>query len=136
MTDFGIVTTTHQAENRSWLLGPHGTEPGTTPSITLDLSLFTKATHFPNDFIPSGIILGKVTATGLFGPYDGAALDGRETAKCILFGSLGVKTGATRVGAAGVIHGFVNPDKLPLQAGTGSLDAAARTELSLIHFGL
>lgn len=136
MTDFGITTNTHQAENRSWLLGPHGTEPGTTPSVTLDLSLFNAADHFPNGYIPSGTVLARNTATDLFGPYDGAAADGRGTAKCLLFGSLAVKPGATRVGGAGVIHGFVNPDKLPIKAGSGSLDAAARADLNLIHFGL
>lgn len=134
MTDFTISTTTHQAENRSWLLGPHGTEPGTTPSITLDLALFDKATHYPNDYIPSGIVVAKVTATGLFGPYDGAATDGRGTAGCLLFSSLNIRTGASRVSGAGVVHAFVNPDRLPLQAGTGSLDIAARGDLSLIHF--
>lgn len=135
MTDFGITTTNHQAENRSWLLGPHGTESGATPSVTLDLALFTKAEHFPNDYVPSGIVLGKVASTGLYGPYDAAAADGRETAECLLFGSLSVKPGSTRVGGAGVVHGFVNPARLPIQSGTGGLDAAAQADLSLIHFG-
>lgn len=134
--DFSITTTQRQAENRSWLLSPHGAEPGTNPSLTLDVAAFTKADHFPNDYIPSGIILGKITATGLYGPYDPAAVDGRQTAKCILFGSLNIGSGTTRVGGAGVVHGFIKPERLPIQAGTGSLDEAARAALPLIHFGL
>ncbi|MEG9248014.1 head decoration protein [Arthrobacter sp. Soc17.1.1.1] len=135
MTEFGVTTTTHQAEDRSWLVGPHGTDPGTTPSITLDLALFSKAAHFPNGTIPSGIVLGKA-ASGLFGPYDNTATDGRQDAKCILFGSLPARAETGRVGGAGVVHGFVNPARLPIKAGAGSLDAAARTDLNLIHFGL
>ena len=37
MTDISVQTTSFQVEKRSWLLGPHGTEPGATPSITLDV---------------------------------------------------------------------------------------------------
>jgi hypothetical protein len=126
-----------QVENRSWLLGPHGTEPGTTPSITIDVSKFTKASHYPNDYVPSGIVLGKVTATGLYGPYDSTALDGREVAAGHLFGSLPIRTGSTKVGGALVVHAFVNPDKLPIAdatAGGGFLTTAARTALNLIHY--
>ncbi|WP_104164690.1 head decoration protein [Arthrobacter sp. SX1312] len=136
MTEFGVISTTHQAEDRSWLIGPHGTDPGTTPSITLDLALFDQATHFPQGTIPSGIVLAKNETTELFGPYDPAATDGRQAASCILFGSLPARATSGRVGGAGVVHGFVNPDRLPLKAGAGSLDTAARGALTLIHFGL
>ncbi len=37
----------------------------------------------------AGQVLGMVTATGEFAPYDPAAEDGRENAACILFASLG-----------------------------------------------
>lgn len=69
MTDIGVTTTSFQAERRSWLLGPHGTDPGTTPGITLDVSAFTAAVHYPNGYIPSGTPLAKITASGLYGPY-------------------------------------------------------------------
>lgn len=36
-----------------------------------------------------GQLLGLVTASGEFAPYDPAAEDGTETAACILFGPLG-----------------------------------------------
>lgn len=68
MTDISVQTTAFQVENRSWLLGQHGTEPGANPSITLDISGFTAGTHYPNGFIRSGEALAK-TAAGLYIPY-------------------------------------------------------------------
>lgn len=125
--------TEFQAEERSWLRGPHGTEPGSNPNVTLLTSLFTKATHYPNGFIPSGIVLGKVTATGVYGPYDPAGSDGREVAAGLLFGSLTVD--GTHVSSGLVVHAFVDPARLPIKTGTGSLDADARTDLKHIIFG-
>lgn len=68
MTDIGVYTTPYQVEKRSWLLSQHGTDPGTTPSITLDVSAFTAALHYPDGYIPSGTALSKLT-NGLYGPY-------------------------------------------------------------------
>lgn len=69
MTSIEVQTTSYQVEKRSWLLSQHGTDPGTTPSITLDVSAFTPAVHYPNGYIPSGASLAKITASGLYGPY-------------------------------------------------------------------
>ena len=69
MTDISVRSTAHQVEDRSWLWGPHGTEPGATPSITLDVSAFTAAVHYPNGYIPSGTPLAQITASKLYGPY-------------------------------------------------------------------
>ena len=64
-TFIGVESTvTYGTDSRAWLWGPHGTEPGTTPSIVLDISSFTAATHYPNGQIPSGTVLGKITASG------------------------------------------------------------------------
>jgi hypothetical protein len=69
MTDISVAVTNYQSEKRSWLLGSHGTDPGSTPSITLDVSAFTSSIHYPNGYIPSGTPLAKITASGLYGPY-------------------------------------------------------------------
>lgn len=69
MTDISVAVTSYQVEKRAWLLSQHGTDPGTTPSITLDVSAFTAGVHYPNGYIPSGTPLAKITATGLYGPY-------------------------------------------------------------------
>ena len=39
-TDISVKRKTHPSTSRSWLTSSHGTEPGTNPSITLDLALF------------------------------------------------------------------------------------------------
>lgn len=135
-TFIGVESTvTYGTDSRAWLWGPHGTEPGTTPSIVLDISSFTAATHYPNGQIPSGTVLGKITASGLYGPYDNAATDGRQTAAGLLFSFVVPKADTTKdIGGAMLVHGFVNPAKLPFASGAGALDAAARVELPLIYF--
>jgi hypothetical protein len=138
MTDISVTSIARHVENRSWLTSPHGTEPGTTPSVTVDVSKFTAGTHYPNGYIKSGIVLTQITAGGLWGPYDSTATDGREITTPgrigILYGTLSVHPGSTKIGGAIVVHGFVNPAKLPHQAGAGGITAAAKTALSLIHF--
>lgn len=126
--------TSFQVEKRNWLLGLHGTEPGANPTVTLDVSAFTPATHYPNGFFPSGLALGRITASGLYGPYDNAAVDGRETAVGLLFSSLTVpdEDDTTEdVAGAMLVHGFVDASKLPI-----AVDAAGQTDLITagIHF--
>lgn len=134
MTDITVRRTTFQAEDRSWLLGPDGTAPGDNPTVTLDVSKFTAGTHYPNGYIPSGTVLGKITTGGKYGPYDSAASDGRETAAEILFSSLSIPTGTTVVAGAGLHKGEVDAAHLPFTTGTGALDTAARADLKLITF--
>lgn len=138
MTDISVETTNYQVENRGWLWGEHGTEPGSNPSITLDIAKFTAGTHYPNGYIPSGTVLGKVTATGLYGPYDNAASDGREVAAGLLFSSIKAVnasgTALAKVGGALFVHGFVDPARLPFSSGTGFLDAAGKVDLPLIYW--
>lgn len=142
MTNIAVTSTAYQVEKRSWLLSSHGTDPGTTPSVTLDLTTFTEATHYPNGYVMSGIILGKITASGLYGPYASGAVDGRQTAAGILFGSLKVPSDTSvRIAGAMLIHGFVSEPKLlsivaDAAAGGGFVTTAAKTSLSLIHFAV
>jgi hypothetical protein len=141
MTEIAVTSIAFQAENRAWLLSPHGTDPGTTPTITLDVSKFTQATHYPNGFIASGIALGLVTATGLYGPYDSGAADGRQTAKGLLFSSCTVIDRytaqlLTKVASGLLVHGFVSKSKLPFQSGVGSIDAGGQTALGLIYWSV
>ncbi|OZF25178.1 hypothetical protein CH296_28090 [Rhodococcus sp. 14-2496-1d] len=140
MTSIEVQTNPFQNDNKQWLLSPHGTDPGTTPSITLDVSAFTQATHYPNGFIVSGIVLGKITANRKYGPYDDTATDGRQTAAGILFAARKVPNllDLTKdVGSGLLVHGFVDPAKLPIAnaaTGGGFLDTNARTDLRMIHF--
>jgi hypothetical protein len=140
MTDISVASTSYQVEKRAWLLSPHGTDPGTTPTITLDVSAFTAATHYPNGYLLSGIVLGRITATGLYAPYLSTNSDGTQTAAGILFSSVKVPNLADLtkdVANALVVHGFVAQAKLPIAnaaTGGGYIDAAAITALKLIHF--
>lgn len=140
MTDISVSTWNYQAEKRSWLLGPHGTEPGATPGCTLDVSAFTQATHYPNGYLLSGIVLGRLTATGKLAPLLAANSDGSQTAVGILFGSVKIPNLldlTVDVGAAILVHGFVDAAKLPIAnnaTGGGYITTAARTALNLIHF--
>lgn len=124
MTEISVTTTGYQAEKRSWLLSQHGTGPGTNPGITVDASLFTAATHFPNGYLPSGTVLSPAG-----GPYSGTGATGG-----ILFGSLRISSPTAKVGGAVVVHGFVKTSRLPFQSGTGSLGAGGAAALPLIHF--
>ncbi|MFF8961915.1 head decoration protein [Streptomyces globisporus] len=58
--------------NRDWLASRHGTD--STESITLDLTKLTKNTHCveptatqPHGYIRSGVPVGRIAASGLFG---------------------------------------------------------------------
>jgi len=69
MTDISVLSKSFQVEDRSWLLSQHGTDPGTNPGATLDVSAFTPAIHYPNGYFLSGMPIAKITASGLYGPY-------------------------------------------------------------------
>ena len=134
MTDISVETTSYQVEKRGWLWGEHGTEPGCNPTITLDFTNggFVAGTHYPNGYLPSGLVLGKITATGKYGVYDSAATDGRQNAAALLFSSVKVPAVlSTPVGAAGFVHGFVDPARLPIPA---QVTAAVKTALNLIYW--
>jgi len=60
-------TETFAVDDQSWLASRHGV--GEAVSVTLDTSAFTPSIHYPDGFFKSGIALGKITATGLYGPY-------------------------------------------------------------------
>jgi hypothetical protein len=140
MTDITVFSLPEQVENLSWdLTPPHG---GFDQNGTLDITKFTQAQHFPNGYIPSGTVLGIVTASGLLGPYLDAASDGTQTAVGILKASVTVVqiNGAVKakVGCAYRVHGMVSAAKLPFTSGTaaagGYLDTNGRADLKLIYF--
>ncbi len=143
MTVFGMSSQPFITSSRAWLAEDHGTE--IAPGVPLDLTLFNQAQHYPLGFIPDGVVLGKVTATGKYGPYLASATDGRQAATGISLNpvsvyQLGTLTGQliTAVGVAQVVHCFVNVPQLPFTSTNaalgGYLDSAARTALRNIVF--
>lgn len=72
--------------------------------------------------IIKGRVLGKITASGKYGPYDNAAVDGRETAVCIAAEGVDATSGDQLCQV--VFSGAVYENKL-----TG-IDAPGKTDLA------
>ena len=122
--DISVRSEAFGVEDRSWLGSAHGTEA--TRTVTLDVSTFSDSTHYPNGHIPSGTVLGRITATGLYGPYNNGAGDGRQDAAGFLFNTVTVN-GTADQGAPLMEHGMVIQSKLPANSG---IDVAAIADLA------
>lgn len=112
---------------------------GSTPAVGVTTGTGGANAHYINGYIPSGTAIGKVAATGLFGPYDNTANDGREVAYGFTYGDVRAirQNGsvATNVGTGAVVHdAVVSVSKLPFQSGTGSIDTNGKADLSQIRF--
>jgi len=124
--DLSSTTKTYGVEDHSWLASRHGHD--NAQPITLDTSLFTANTHYPQGFFKSGIPLGKITTGGKYGPYDDAASDGRQTLVGLLFTSVRAPEDNTHdpIGAI-LLHCIVNTAALPITIdANGKADVAGR----------
>lgn len=136
--DLGSRKITWAGSDMTWIGSEEGTRSNV--SVTLDLSKFDFATVFTNLVIPSGVVLGKVTASGLYGPYNDSLSTGVEVAKGHLFTDVDVKSiveithSSTLTGsvlAAMLIRGVVIEAKLPTNHG---LDANGKTDLKFVQY--
>ena len=83
-----------------------------TGGVTIDRETVPENPEKKNKrIIEIGEILGKINASGKYGPYDPAATDGRETARCILIATLDC-TEYDQVSGA-VDHARILLDRLP-----------------------
>lgn len=121
--DLSVVTETFGQDDQSWIGAAHGID--LARSITLDTSAFTAATHYPDGYMRSGTPLARITASGLYGPYDNAALDGREVLAGFLLTPTKLKNGGADVGAALYEHGRVVETNLPI-----AIDAAGKADVA------
>ncbi|HEY8881924.1 MAG TPA: head decoration protein [Dermatophilaceae bacterium] len=116
--DISPVTTSNTPENNSWAQSLDWVE-----TVTIDGAVgFVPATHFPAGVLPSGTAIGKVTASGKYGLYDEAAVDGRTVFVGLTHGDVTIS--ATKsVGAAMLTHGQIREARLPFAvAGTAWAD--------------
>ncbi|MBQ1122640.1 head decoration protein [Streptomyces sp. B15] len=121
--ELSLKTTTYGVDDQSWLGSEHGTQA--TESVTIDVSTLTQATHYPEGYIKSGIPLGKITASGKYGLYNDAAVDGTETLVGFLFAAVPAPTNTIDVAGAMLTHGKVRTSRLPV-----SVDAAGQADVA------
>lgn len=122
--ELSLKTETFGSDDQSWLGSAHGTDA--TETITLDTSTFTAGTHYPDGFFKSGIPLGQITAGGKFGPYDNAAVDGRQTLVGFLYAAVAAPSVNTLDPSAALLtHGKVREARLPV-----AVDAAGKTDVA------
>lgn len=123
--DLSLKTESFTQDRRDWLGSGHGTDAPV--SVSLDVTKFTAGTHYPDGYLKSGIPLGKITASGLYGPYDDTATDGRQTCVGFLFTAQDVnarRVTSTKVVGSMLLHCFIREAKLPV-----SIDANGKADL-------
>lgn len=114
-------------DDQTWV-GRGGVPRSACHDIVLDRSAFNLTATFPDGYIPSGVVLGLITATGLYGPYAPAGVGGLDVARGFLFTAVTYDRDSTGdLGAALFWDGEVIEGNLPTNNG---LDAAAKTELA------
>lgn len=118
--DLTVHTDTFSGGDYTWLGSAFATN--STKSATLNASLFTTGTHAPNGYYPSGLPLGKVTSTGLYGPYTPGASNGTQNLAGFLMGDVRLSASAGNVQGAVLETGIVNVSKIPIIA----VDATAQ----------
>lgn len=111
------------SDDQSWIDSRAGLNNG--KSCTIDLASFTKATHYPDGFLKSGLPLAKITANGHVGLYDNAATDGRGTLWAVLLSGVEVADGATSVVGAALLTGRIKAVNLPV-----AIDAAGQGDVA------
>lgn len=109
-----LQTESYGAGDQTWLGSTHGIANARTAVI--DISTFTRATHFPNGFLPSGTPVNAADESAVK-PFTGA--DGEELG-FVLTDQAVVGTGD--FGAPVLRHGIINVSNVP---GTFEAPAAA-----------
>ncbi|WP_240351358.1 head decoration protein [Streptomyces olivoreticuli] len=124
MTIQPYTTSVTVTADRDWLASRHGTD--STETITLDLSTFAKGVHFtepepgqPYGYVRSGVPVARIVASGLYGPYDPEAKDGRQLLAGLVYTEAPYTPGSRNIPAALYWHGSVHTGHIP-----GGIDPA------------
>lgn len=108
MLEFKIETLVD--DDQSWLASSHGTDAA--QSITLDVSTFSEAEHYPDGYLPSGLPLARLAGSSYPAVRYGPASDALSG---LLLHALPVPPGG--IGdVAGALHwhGAVHLSRLPV----------------------
>jgi hypothetical protein len=114
--------------DQTWLGSEHGTT--NARSVTIVTASLTKATHYPNGFIPSGTPLAQYTAganQGKYTAYTSGGANGAGTLVGFLLDSVPVHYGAESVDVSGALldHGRIVLAKLPIPVDAAGQSAVA-----------
>lgn len=123
-----MKTETFGGGDQSWLGSTHGIANARTEIV--DISAFTKATHYPDGYIKSGTPVAKVG--GVLVPYD--ATEGTTTGAGVLAGFILTDQstdGVADFGAPLLDHGRVKTANLPI-AFTAPTAAAKRANTTFV----
>ena len=125
MTEMSLQSTTYSTDDQKWLHNPADSLRDVV-TTALDLSKFTANTHYPNGFIRSGMLLGRIVPTDPWtcGPYDDTATDGRQALVGLLAFSVPVSNPTAKVNATMVVRGSIHTLWLPIMP-----DAAAKLDM-------
>lgn len=111
MSDFAVTRIDGIVpDDKTWAASKHGF--GTGRSVTLDVTAFTRATHYPNGFIPSGTPVTEDAVSGLFEPtaadgkYDGILLEP------VTIREPGLGAAQTKATASVIDHGIIFASRL------------------------
>lgn len=118
--DLSIRRESFGQDDQSWLGSAHGTQA--TQTVTLDVSTFTKADHYPEGWLKSGLPLQDL-GNGKFGLWTALS----DLAGFLFTTVKAPADPATPVGAAIHEHGRVIAAKLPVAVdAAGQATAAGR----------
>lgn len=120
MSDFAVVRVDETPkDDKTWAANAHAFDAGR--SVTLDVTTFVKATHYPNGYIPSGTpvtrdaVTGKFEPTAALGAYDG-----------ILLEPVTVRDGQVNAAASVIDHGVIFGSRL--RGAAADITPAATTQ--------
>lgn len=122
MSDFAIeVTNVTGGTDFRWLRSSHGVDSAVTGTYDLTKGI-AALRDADTGVVPSGVLVGKITATGLYGVWDKTATDGREVLAGVALADVTVINGRYVVLPSGkapfalLKHGILSRKFLPVEA--------------------
>lgn len=126
MSDFAVTRVNGPIpDDSTWAASRHGFD--TAGTGTLDVTKFTKATHYPNGYIPSGTPVVKDSA-GKYGPVVAAVGDEAATYDAIVLAPVEIREGQTVAVFAALDEGIVYGARL-----RGSVEGAVPSGVGIVQ---